>query len=72
MKKVSQDTDELLESLSIVETDWKDDFSRRVFAVLENIGDYTDIDHRQLIELLQQDFEAASTINGSRPFRKSG
>ncbi|MEX2444136.1 MAG: DpnII family type II restriction endonuclease [Alkalispirochaeta sp.] len=62
MKKVTQDTDELLESLSILETDWKDDFSRRVLAVLENIGDSSDIDHQQLIELLQQDFEAASTI----------
>lgn len=62
MKKVTQNTDELLASLSILETDWKDDFSRRVLAVLENVGDSPDIDYLQLIELLRRDFEAATTI----------
>jgi hypothetical protein len=62
LKKVTQNTDELLASLSILETDWKDDFSRRVLAVLENVGDSPDIDYLQLIELLRRDFEAATTI----------
>lgn len=62
MQKVTQSTDELLASLSILETDWKDDFSLRVLSVLENIGDSPDIDYQQLIELLHQDFEAATTI----------
>lgn len=62
MKKVTQDTDELLASLSILETDWKDDFSRRVLSVLEGIGDSPEVDYQQLINLLHHDFEAATTI----------
>ncbi|MFP4152468.1 MAG: DpnII family type II restriction endonuclease [Alkalispirochaeta sp.] len=62
MKKVIQEPEELLGSLSILETDWKDEFTRRVLLVLENIGDDPTIDHQRLIDLLEQDFEAATTI----------
>jgi hypothetical protein len=48
--------------LSILETDWKDDFAQRVLTVLQNIGDSSEVDHRQLIALLRLDFDATSTI----------
>jgi len=62
VKKVTQSAEELLASLSILETDWKDDFAQRVLTVLQNIGDSSEVDHRQLIALLRLDFDATSTI----------
>lgn len=62
MKKVIQTTEELMASLSILETDWKDEFSQRVLAVLDTVGESGDVDQQQLVSLLMQDFDAATTI----------
>ncbi len=60
MKKITQTTAGLLEELSVLETDWKDDFSRKVLAFLgrfESVGS----DPWTLVRLLDEDFESAST-----------
>lgn len=61
MKKITQTTPELLNELSVLETDWKDDFSRKVLAFL-NKFEAVDQDPWSLVRLLDEDFETASTI----------
>jgi hypothetical protein len=63
MERIKQDKDDLLGKLSILETDWRDDFSQEVISFL----DYLDLDslenNRETIEkLLEKDFNAASTV----------
>ncbi len=60
MKKVTQNTGDLLARLSVLETDWKDDFSRRVVSFLDKFSTVDD-DPWSLVRLLDEDFEAAST-----------
>jgi len=60
LKKVTQNTGELLDRLSVLETDWKDDFSRRVISFLGKFDSVTD-DPWTLVRLLDEDFDAAST-----------
>lgn len=61
MKKITQTTPGLLNELSVLETDWKDDFSRRVLAFLGKFKT-VDKDPWSLVRLLDEDFETASTI----------
>lgn len=61
MKKVTQTTPGLLSKLSALETDWKDDFSRRVLQFLNKFETIND-DPWTLVRLLDEDFESASTI----------
>ena len=61
MKKITQTTPGLLNELSALETDWKDDFSRRVLAFLNKFESVND-DPWTLVRLLDEDFETVSTI----------
>jgi hypothetical protein len=63
MKKVIQNKETLLHNLSILETGWKDDFAIKVIDFLKKIDIKSlKIDDKLLIELLNEDFEVASTI----------
>lgn len=78
MKKILQETDSLLESLCTLETDWRDDFSNRVIAFLDELersGTEEAVDAPSwelfpdpapdgspLTALLDADFDAASTV----------
>ncbi|MDC7235548.1 MAG: DpnII family type II restriction endonuclease [Spirochaetales bacterium] len=61
MKKITQQTAELLEELSVLETDWRDDFSRKVLAFLGKFESVSE-DPWTLVRLLDEDFETASTV----------
>ena len=62
MIKIIQTSEELLSSLSVLQTDWKDEFASLVIKLLEEIPEDSEIEQKRLIELLDADFEAASTI----------
>ena len=63
MKKVKQNTNELLKSLSKLETDWKDDFAIAVIRFLEEINiQALENGDEQLTKLLEYDFDVASTV----------
>lgn len=63
MKKVIQNKETLLHNLSILEAGWKDDFAIKVIDFLKKIDIKSlKIDDKLLIELLNEDFEVASTI----------
>ena len=63
MKKVKQDTNDLLNSLSHLETDWKDDFAIAVIRFLEEINiQALENSDEQLTKLLEYDFDIASTV----------
>jgi len=63
MKKVTQSTDELLGSLSPLDTDWRDDFALRVIRFMEKLPEEDGgPDPWVLIRLLDEDFDAASTV----------
>lgn len=61
MKKVVQEKFNLINSLSTLETDWKDDFAIQVIEFLQNI-DNSNIDLEYLIKLLDINFDIASTV----------
>lgn len=61
MKKVIQEKELLIRSLSNLETDWKDDFAVKVIGFLDNIN-AGNIDKGLIKELLEKDFDAASTV----------
>lgn len=63
MKKVNQDKNKLISSLSTLETEWKDEFAEKVIKFLDEIDvDYLNKSETTLIELLDKDFDVASTI----------
>jgi len=63
MKKVKQDTNELLNSLSKLETDWKDDFAISVINFLDEINiESLKKGDEQLGKLLEYDFNVATTV----------
>lgn len=62
MKRHVQKLDELVKSLSTIETDWKDDFSDRVIAFLDKIPSDSVFEEKHLTALLDDDFEIASTV----------
>ncbi len=63
MKKIEQDKNDLLSNLSVLETDWRDDFSSEVIAFLDNIElDSIKNQEKTLNELLEKDFKVASTV----------
>ncbi len=61
MKKVSQEKDFLINNLSTLETDWKDDFAIKVLDFLDNMTP-ENINDNMFKELLDKDFDVASTI----------
>jgi hypothetical protein len=61
MKKIIQQTEDILDSLSSLETDWKDAFSNRVVDYLDRFSEL-DADPWTLVRLLDEDFEAATTV----------
>ncbi|MDC7239222.1 MAG: DpnII family type II restriction endonuclease, partial [Spirochaetales bacterium] len=61
MKKITQTTPGLLEELSVLETDWKDDFSKKVLAFLSRFESVSE-DPWTLVRLLDEDFDTASTV----------
>lgn len=61
MKKVIQNKESLMKDLSTLETDWKDDFAIEVIHFLDNI-DSKEINSNKLKELLDIDFNVASTV----------
>lgn len=61
MKKVSQEKDFLLDNLSTLETDWKDDFAIKVLDFLDSMTP-ENINDNMFKELLDKDFDVASTI----------
>lgn len=63
MKKVIQNKETLLHNLSILESEWKDNFAIKVIDFLKKIDIKSlKIDDKLLIELLDEDFEVASTV----------
>ncbi len=63
MKKVMQDTSGLLNNLSKLETDWKDDFAIAVINFLDEINiEALENGDEQLTKLLEYDFDVASTV----------
>ena len=62
MKKVIQDKDFLMGSLSNLESDWKDDTALKVISTLSTINGFSGIDDRVIRQLLEDDFEIASLI----------
>jgi DpnII restriction endonuclease len=63
MKKTEQKKGDLLSSLSILETDWRDDFSTEVINFLDNIDiDSIKGNEKTLSDLLEKDFNVASTV----------
>ncbi|MDA3955473.1 DpnII family type II restriction endonuclease [Oceanispirochaeta sp.] len=61
MKKIIQKTGEILNLLSPLDTDWKDEFSIRVVDFLDKFSSIGD-DPWALVRLLDEDFEAATTV----------
>lgn len=61
MKKVIQNKDRLISTLSRLETDWKDDFAINVIEFLEQIDNQT-FKEEIIPELLDRDFDTASTV----------
>jgi hypothetical protein len=61
MKKIIQKTGEILNLLSPLDTDWKDEFSIRVVDFLDKFSSIED-DPWALVRLLDEDFEAATTV----------
>lgn len=59
MKKHQQTLEELLEHLSPIATDWKDDFSTELILFLDEF-DESHVDANQIVALLEKDFEMAS------------
>ncbi|MDA3941241.1 MAG: hypothetical protein PF693_18340 [Spirochaetia bacterium] len=60
---MKQDTQSLLNSLSKLETDWKDDFAITVISFLDQIKiEGLDKGSEQLIQLLEYNFDVASTV----------
>ncbi|MDC7220661.1 MAG: DpnII family type II restriction endonuclease [Spirochaetales bacterium] len=63
MEKIKQDKDALLANLSVLETDWRDEFSTDVISFLDNIDVDSIADNENRIqELLEDDFNVASTV----------
>ena len=62
MKRSIQNLDEIIESLSSIDTDWQDSFSARVIAFLEKIPSESVFEVKHLTDLLVDDFEVASTV----------
>ncbi len=62
MKRVVQNVDELLSSLSHLETTWKDEFAVQVIEFLDRIPVDDDIDHPKLIGLLDIDYDSCMTV----------
>lgn len=63
MKKVKQDTNDLLNTLSKLETDWKDDFAIAVINFLDEINiESLKNGDEQLGKLLEYNFDVASTV----------
>lgn len=61
MKKVIQQKELLLQDLSTLETDWKDDFAIDIIKFLNNF-DNNNINTEKLIEYLDIDFNLATTV----------
>jgi hypothetical protein len=63
MEKIKQDKETLLANLSVLETDWKDEFSTEVISFLDNIEvDSIAENENRIQELLADDFNVASTV----------
>ncbi|MEA1910607.1 MAG: DpnII family type II restriction endonuclease [Spirochaetota bacterium] len=63
MKKVKQDANELLNSLSKLETDWKDNFAIAVINFLDEINiESLENGDEQLGKLLEYDFDVATIV----------
>lgn len=62
MKKITQNVDELLASLSQLDTDWKDEFASSVLSLLADFSVSQEVEEDLIIRLLETDFEAASTL----------
>ena len=63
MKKVVQSKKDLLNSLSVLETDWKDEYAEKVISFFDHI-DKMDFENGSSVlqELLDIDFDLASTV----------
>lgn len=63
MEKIRQDKDALLAKLSVLETDWRDDFSTAVISFLDHIDlEAIASNENRIRELLEDDFNVASTV----------
>lgn len=62
MQKVIQNKEALLQNLSVLETGWKDNFAIKVIGFLNKIDIKAFKDDQLLIEMLDEDFQVASTV----------
>lgn len=62
MIRHEQNLDDLLAGLSTLETDWKDDFAKKVIAAYEHLEPTTEVRTDSLKALFDHDFEVGVTI----------
>jgi len=62
VQTIRQDCAELLDKLSILETDWKDELSQKVVDIIMDIDEESILDNENIKKLFEKDFEAANII----------
>lgn len=62
MQRVSQNLDDLLSNLSVLETVWKDDFAQAVLDLLTRLPNDRPVQRSDIEEMLRTDFDAAITV----------
>lgn len=62
MKRTRQSLEELLASLSIIETTWKDALSQRAIEAFEHIGSRKSLTSADIASLLEHDFDAGILV----------
>ncbi|MDC7223293.1 MAG: DpnII family type II restriction endonuclease [Spirochaetales bacterium] len=62
MKKVIQNTKDLMANLSNLQSDWRDETALKVMATLSKLNNWDRVDDDFLRQLLEEDFEVASII----------
>lgn len=62
MKRINQSLDDLLSQLSVLTTEWRDDFSQKVLQTLDELPEQGPVTLDTIETLLHSDYEAAITL----------
>ncbi|WP_236979635.1 type II restriction endonuclease [Membranihabitans maritimus] len=62
MERHLQDIEEIKSKLSVLESEWKDEFAEKVLQQLGWLRDASKVDNELLIRLLQDDYQVALTV----------